>query len=51
VPKAQVPKEDTIWDSADPHPLLRLITCDPNTPLNGGHYVGHWVVWADLAPA
>lgn len=46
-----MPKEDTIWDSADPHPLLRLITCDPNTPLNGGHYVGNWVVWADLAPA
>jgi hypothetical protein len=46
VPKKQTPKDDTIWDAGNPHPLLRLITCDPTTPVQGGHYVGNWVVWA-----
>jgi sortase (surface protein transpeptidase) len=45
--KTEVPKDDTIWDAQNPAPLLRLITCDPNTPLKGGHYLGNWVVWAD----
>lgn len=47
--KEQVPKDDTIWDHDNPEPVLRLITCDPTTPLNGGHYEGNWVVWAELA--
>ncbi|HZB66078.1 MAG TPA: class F sortase [Ornithinibacter sp.] len=46
VPKTQVPKDDSIWDAANRRPLLRLITCDPTTPVKGGHYVGNWVVWA-----
>jgi len=46
VPKKQTPKDDTIWDAGNPRPLLRLITCDPTTPVKGGHYVGNWVVWA-----
>lgn len=49
VPKTQVPQDDSIWDSGNPEPVLRLITCDPSTPLNGGHYEGNWVVWATLA--
>ncbi|HYN67653.1 MAG TPA: sortase [Ornithinibacter sp.] len=46
VPKEQTPKDDSIWDADNPRPLLRLITCDPTTPVKGGHYVGNWVVWA-----
>jgi len=46
VPKTQVPRDDSIWDAGNPRPLLRLITCDPTTPVEGGHYVGNWVVWA-----
>lgn len=46
-PKTAVPKDDTIWDWDNPKPVLRLITCDPETPLSGGHYEGNWVVWAD----
>lgn len=45
--KAGVPQDDSIWDHDNPEPVLRLITCDPETPLNGGHYEGNWVVWAD----
>lgn len=44
--KKQVPQDDSIWDSGNPLPLLRLITCDPTTPVKGGHYLGNWVVWA-----
>ena len=47
--KQQVPKDDSIWDHDNPAPLLRLITCDPTTPLRGGHFEGNWVVWAELA--
>lgn len=51
VPKTQTPKDDSIWDAGAPGPLVRLITCDPTTPLNGGHFEGNWVVWADpVAP-
>jgi hypothetical protein len=46
VPKKQTPRDDSIWDAGNPRPLLRLITCDPTTPVRGGHYVGNWVVWA-----
>jgi hypothetical protein len=46
VPKQQTPQDDSIWDAGNPRPLLRLITCDPTTPVKGGHYVGNWVVWA-----
>jgi Sortase domain len=46
VPKKVTPKDDSIWDAGNPRPLLRLITCDPTTPVKGGHYVGNWVVWA-----
>ncbi|MBM6405562.1 class F sortase [Phycicoccus sp. CSK15P-2] len=49
VPKDQTPKDDSIWDAGNPEPLLRLITCDPTTPLRDGHYKGNWVLWADLA--
>lgn len=45
--KSGVPKDDSIWDYDNPDPVLRLITCDPGTPLSGGHYEGNWVVWAD----
>lgn len=46
--KKAVPQDDSIWDAASPQPLLRLITCDPTTPIRGGHYKGNWVVWASL---
>ena len=46
VPKRKTPLDDTIWDPDNPRPLLRLITCDPTTPVRSGHYVGNWVVWA-----
>ncbi|WP_084696530.1 class F sortase [Phycicoccus jejuensis] len=49
MPKQQTPTDDTIWDAGNPEPLLRLITCDPRTPLARGHYEGNWVLWADLA--
>lgn len=45
--KQAVTQDDSIWDWDNPEPVLRLITCDPETPLNGGHYEGNWVVWAD----
>lgn len=45
--KSGVPQDDSIWDYDNPDPVLRLITCDPGTPLSGGHYEGNWVVWAD----
>ncbi|MEN3121255.1 class F sortase [Janibacter sp. LM] len=45
--KEAVPRDDSIWDWDNPEPVLRLITCDPETPLNGGHYEGNWVVWAE----
>ncbi|WP_404382114.1 class F sortase [Knoellia locipacati] len=47
--KRAVPRDDSIWDAANPEPVLRLITCDPTTPVKGGHYEGNWVVWASLA--
>ncbi|EAQ00386.1 putative secreted protein [Janibacter sp. HTCC2649] len=47
--KKAVPADDSIWDASNPAPLLRLITCDPDTPVQGGHYKGNWVVWASLA--
>ncbi len=47
--KKAVPRDDSIWDSDNPRPVLRLITCDPTTPVKGGHYEGNWVVWASLA--
>jgi len=47
--KKAVPKDDSIWDAHNPEPVLRLITCDPETPVQGGHYKGNWVVWASLA--
>ncbi len=50
VPKRQTPRDDSIWDAGNPRPLLRLITCDPTTPVEGGHYVGNWVLWANAAP-
>ena len=50
VPKKETPRDDSIWDAGNPRPLLRLITCDPTTPVKGGHYVGNWVLWADAAP-
>ncbi|MBM6399965.1 class F sortase [Phycicoccus sonneratiae] len=49
MPKTQTPEDDSIWDAGNPRPLLRLITCDPTTPLESGHYEGNWVLWADLA--
>lgn len=45
--KKGVPQDDSIWDWDNPQPVLRLITCDPDTPINAGHYEGNWVVWAD----
>ena len=45
--KKGVPQDDSIWDWDNPNPVLRLITCDPETPINQGHYEGNWVVWAD----
>lgn len=45
--KKAVPQDDSIWDADNPNPVLRLITCDPTTPIQGGHYKGNWVVWAD----
>ena len=51
VPKEETPRDDSIWDAGNPRPLLRLITCDPTTPVKGGHYVGNWVLWANAAPA
>ena len=50
VPKKQTPKDDSIWDATNRRPLLRLITCDPTTPVKGGHYVGNWVLWASHRP-
>ena len=44
--KAAVPKDGTIWDASSKTPLLRLITCDPTTPVKNGHFEGNWVVWA-----
>ncbi len=49
LPKEQTPKDDSIWDAGNPRPLLRLITCDPTTPLRTGHYLGNWVLWAEPA--
>jgi hypothetical protein len=45
VGKSRTPTDDTIWDAGNPRPLIRLITCDPSTPIEGGHYVGNWVLW------
>jgi hypothetical protein len=49
LPKEQTPQDDSIWDAGNPRPLLRLITCDPSTPLRTGHYLGNWVLWAEPA--
>lgn len=43
--KTAVPKDNSIW-GATSGPSLRLITCDPRTPMRGGHFEGNWVVWA-----
>ncbi|NYF98805.1 sortase domain-containing protein [Janibacter cremeus] len=45
--KDGVPQDDSIWDYDNPDPVLRLITCDPQTSFSNGHYDGNWVVWAD----
>lgn len=44
--KQGVPQDDSIWDYDNPDPVLRLITCDPQTSFSNGHYDGNWVVWA-----
>lgn len=44
--KDAVPHDTSIWDADNPEPLLRLITCDPTTPVEHQHYLGNWVVWA-----
>lgn len=44
--KEGVPQDDSIWDYDNPDPVLRLITCDPQTSFSNGHYDGNWVVWA-----
>lgn len=44
--KSGVPQDDSIWDYDNPEPVLRLITCDPQTSFSNGHYEGNWVVWA-----
>lgn len=44
--KEGVPQDDSIWDHDNPDPVLRLITCDPQTSFSNGHYDGNWVVWA-----
>lgn len=44
--KDGVPRDDSIWDYDNPEPVLRLITCDPQTSFSNGHYDGNWVVWA-----
>lgn len=44
--KADVPNDGTIWDWSAKSPQLRLITCDPTTPIDNGHYEGNFVVWA-----
>lgn len=44
--KDGVPQDDSIWDYDNPDPVLRLITCDPQTSFSNGHYDGNWVVWA-----
>ena len=49
LPKAETPKDDSIWDANSTKPPLRLITCDATTPLEGAHYRGNWVLWANLA--
>ncbi|WP_146202452.1 class F sortase [Branchiibius hedensis] len=48
-PKSTLSKDGTVWDSGSPTPVLRLITCDPKTPIKNGHFEGNWVVWANLA--
>lgn len=48
-PKSTLSKDGTVWDSSSPTPVLRLITCDPRTPIKNGHFEGNWVVWANLA--
>lgn len=45
--KQGVPQDDSIWDHDNPDPVLRLITCDPQTSFSNGHYDGNWVVWAE----
>ncbi|MCE1179726.1 MAG: class F sortase [Micrococcales bacterium] len=49
VSKTEVPQRKDIWAADSTTPLLRLITCDPTTPLESGHYEGDWVVWATPA--
>lgn len=44
--KKAVPEDTSIWAASSPSPLLRLITCDPTTPVRNGHFQGNWVVWA-----
>lgn len=44
--KTSVPHDRSIWDAGNPKPLLRLITCDPDTSFVNHHYLGNWVVWA-----
>lgn len=48
-PKSTLSKDGTVWASGSPTPVLRLITCDPKTPIKNGHFEGNWVVWANLA--
>ncbi len=43
--KVALPTEK-IWTSTK-KPVLRLITCDPDTPYRGGHYDGNVLVYAD----
>ncbi len=45
--KSGVPDDDSIWDYDNPDPVLRMITCDPQTSFEDGHYEGNWVVWAE----
>lgn len=43
-----------IWLPSGDDSVIRLLTCDPSTPVVDGHYLGNWVVFgvrADCQPA
>ena len=48
------PVAKSIWEPDTNDSVMRLFTCDEDTPWVEGHYTGNWVVWAEnptLEPA
>ncbi len=49
--RTQVPDDSTIWTSTKKTPVLRLLTCDPQSKQASGHFDDNFIAWAHRVDA